>query len=225
MGCFATGKLAGGDPAACLLNDASGVDAAISNQPGQCCIHTHKQSATQTRTWPRRCGGTTWQVGSTKTVMKGTRAGGGTQTSMCTENKTNLDRQVGVHPSAAALRVDRSESHCPPRWSLADTSTGWCPLLSHLHPRSHRQTHTHTRKQKATLASAFQAQGPENIINTLSNEDWHPAGWSGSSRHKALTCTLGLAHQRSVRTCACTVQSEVATGKMSSTSTDSFVDG
>lgn len=84
---------------------------------------------------------------------------------------------------------------------------------------------THTRKQKATLASAFQAQGPENIINTLSNEDWHPAGWSGSSRHKALTCTLGLAQQRSVRTCACTVQSEVATGKMSSTSTDSFVDG
>lgn len=150
---------------------------------------------------------------------------GGTQTSMCTENKTNLDRQVGVRPSAAALRVDRSESHCPPRWSLADTSTGWCPLLSHLHPRSHRQTHTHTHKQKATLASAFQAQGPENIINTLSNEDWHPAGWSGRSRHKALTCTLGLEHQHSVHTCACTVQSEVATGQTSSTSTDSFVDG
>lgn len=218
MGCFATRKLAGGDPAACLLNDASGVDADISNQPGQCCIHTHKQSATQTRTWPRRCGGTTWNSYERHT-------GGRGNTNVDVHGEQNQPWQTGGGPSICSrspsrqVRISLPTKVKPGRheYRMMSPVESFTPTIA--------SANTHTRKQNATLASAFQAQGPENIINTLSNEDWHPAGWSGRSRHKALTCTLGLAHQRSVRTCACTVQSEVATGKMSSTSTDSFVDG
>lgn len=93
MGCFATGKLAGGDPAACLLNDASGVDAAISNQPRQCCIHTHKQSATQTRTWHYMTSR------SSKTVMKGTRMWTGEHKRRCARRTkpTLTDRWGSVH--------------------------------------------------------------------------------------------------------------------------------
>lgn len=73
MSCFAAGKFAGGDPAACLLNDASGVDAASCNRPRRCSIHAHASTNAHISKALRRCDVT---CRSTETFMKGTHASG-----------------------------------------------------------------------------------------------------------------------------------------------------